>query len=68
MIEGGDLLDGDLLARGLVERRADNAISALANYVLDVILLGYIEGDFPGATAPGGCARHGLEYDALLRW
>ena len=36
----------------------DNAVSALTNYILNVVLFGYIEGDLPGATAPSRRARH----------
>ena len=37
----------------------DDTVCALSNDVLDVILLRDVERDFPGATAPSRCARHG---------
>jgi hypothetical protein len=53
MVERNDLLDSDLLSRGLVKSRADDTVCALANNILDVVLLADIEGDLAGS----GCRR-----------
>jgi hypothetical protein len=50
-------LDRNLLARRLVERRTDNTICALANNILDVILLADVERDLAGTALRSG-ARH----------
>ncbi len=64
MVEWGNLLDRNLLARRLMDCRAvmvslvetteafdspDDTISALTDYILNIILLRDIEGDFPRA-------------------
>jgi hypothetical protein len=73
VVEGCDLLDGDLLAGRLVQRRAVSvsaivlprrpvlcspyyAVCALADHILDVVLLRYVEGYLPRAAA--SCGRH----------
>jgi hypothetical protein len=65
VVEGSDLLDGDLLAGRFVDGRAvtvsdsptplapdspDNPVGALADDILDFILVGDVEGDL--ARAP----------------
>jgi hypothetical protein len=53
VVERDNLFDSDLLSRGLVKSRADDTVCALANNILDVILLADIEGDLAGS----GCRR-----------
>ena len=57
MIERDDLLDSNLLSRRLVKSRADNTVCALANNILNVILLADVERDLAG-TALRRSARH----------
>jgi hypothetical protein len=78
VVEWGDLLDRNLLAGRLMDCRAvmlslvetteafcspDNTISTLADYILNIILLGDIEGDFPRAGR-SLLARHGESFDS----
>ena len=57
MVERCDFLDSNLLSRRLVQRRTDDTVCALANNILDVILLANVEGDLAG-TALRRSARH----------
>ena len=57
LIERCDLLDSNLLSRRLVQRRTHDTVCALANNILDVILLADVEGDLAG-TALRRSARH----------
>jgi hypothetical protein len=43
----------------------DNTISTFADYILDIILLGDVEGDFPRACSRL-CAGHGEDVDSCL--
>jgi hypothetical protein len=58
VVKWRDFLDSNLLSRRLVHSRADNTICALADDILDVILLADVEGDLAG-TALRRSARHG---------
>jgi hypothetical protein len=58
MVERGYLLNCNLLTRRLVKRRTDNAICALANDILDVILLADVERDLAGTALRSGARRH----------
>ena len=72
LIERCDLFDSNLLPRRLVQRRTDDTVCALANDILDVILLADVEGDLAG-TALRRSARHlvgiamGLRYGCRSR-
>lgn len=57
MVERCDLLDRYLLAGRLVHRGADDTVGALANNILDVVLLAHVEGDL-ARTALRRSARH----------
>jgi hypothetical protein len=57
LIERCDFLDSNLLSRRLVQRRTDDTVCALANNILNVILLANVEGDLAG-TALRRSARH----------
>ena len=57
MVERSNFLDSNLLPRRLVQRRADDTVCALANNILNVILLADVEGDLAG-TALRRSARH----------
>lgn len=57
VVERGDFLDSNLLSRRLVQRRTYNTVCALANNILDVILLADVERDLAG-TALRRSARH----------
>jgi hypothetical protein len=46
----------------------DDTVCALSDDVLDVILLRDVERDFPRATAPSRCARHGGGCEGVLYW
>jgi hypothetical protein len=48
VVERNNLLDSNLLSRRLVKSRADDTVCALANDILDVILLADVEGDLAG--------------------
>lgn len=49
MIERDNLLNSNLLPRRFVKSGADHAVCALANNILDVILLADVEGDLAGS-------------------
>ena len=49
VVERDNLLDGNLLSRRLVKSGADDTVCALANNILDVILLADVEGDLAGS-------------------
>jgi hypothetical protein len=51
------VLDEGLLTRRLVQRGTDDTVCALANNILDVILLADVEGDLAG-TALRRSTRH----------
>lgn len=68
MIEGRDLLDGNLLARRLVKGGTDHAVCALADNILDVVLLADVEGDFAGAALGRGAIRHAGGVVFFLGW
>ena len=57
MVERDDLLDGDLLSRRLVKSGADDTVCALANNILDVILLADVEGYLAGSGLRGSARR-----------
>jgi len=57
VVERDDLLDGNLLPGRLVKSRADDTICALANNILDVILLADVEGDLAGSGSRRSARR-----------
>ena len=57
VVERDNLLDSNLLSRRLVKSRADNTVCALANNILDVILLADVEGDLAGSGLRRGARR-----------
>ena len=57
LIERCNFLDSNLLSSRLVQRRTYNTVCALANNILDVILLADVERDLAG-TALRRSARH----------
>lgn len=67
MIERDDLLDSNLLSRRLVQRRTHDTVCALANNILNVILLADVEGDLAG-TALRRSARHLVGIAAVSRY
>jgi hypothetical protein len=57
VVERNDLLDSNLLSRRLVKSRADDTVCALADNILDVILLADVEGDLAGSSLRGSARR-----------
>jgi hypothetical protein len=57
VVKRNDLLDSDLLSRRLVKSRADDTVCALANNILDVILLANVEGDLAGSSCRRSARR-----------
>ena len=57
LVKRYDFLDSNLLSGRLVQRRTHNTVCALADDILDVILLADVEGDLAG-TALRRSARH----------
>jgi hypothetical protein len=57
VVERDNLLDGNLLSRRLVKSGADDTVCALANNILDVILLADVEGDLAGSGLRRGARR-----------
>jgi hypothetical protein len=60
-----------VMTAGVYQQSSPNdTVCTLAHHVLDIILLGYVEGDLSRATAPRGCAGHGdgwRGFDAQMR-